>query len=109
MSLPKCVYCGERAANGSRGLCKPCWSVPEIKQWYPPKSTNSGNSRPEPTAEQLDALIASRLPTMPGKYHNDGDAVETHRHVPLVGQILVRALGWHSRGRRVNRKKARTW
>lgn len=59
MSKPLCVHCGWRVSKARR-LCEPCHRDKAIRAQYPRKDNYD-----EPTQEEVDALIAKWLPTMP--------------------------------------------
>lgn len=64
---PVCRHCRDRIAQpGKRGLCHVCFPDKSIRDKYSvdPKCGHSGDYH-EPTMEELDALIAQQLPTMP--------------------------------------------
>ncbi len=62
---PTCANCKRPLyCLHARGLCRPCYDHPAIRNRHP-KAKTGPKADEEPTAEYLDALIASRLKTMP--------------------------------------------
>ena len=70
MSL--CLHCQHRNANASRGLCRYCYRVPEIRQQYPvlSKWVSGAGEFHEPTAEELEATIAEQRANLPDWWHD---------------------------------------
>lgn len=75
-----CRHCSKKKVNRPRGLCWTCWHDPAVRFLYPVGSANPATARyvpktrgglgreavdDEPTEEELDAMIAEQLPTMP--------------------------------------------
>ena len=69
----KCKRCNHENKVLRRGLCKACWLDPAIRCQYGRARYTAGRamSHDEPTEAELDALIASRYATMPGR--RDGE------------------------------------
>jgi hypothetical protein len=67
MTLPLCLHCNVRKGCRPRGLCPKCFDDVEIRCLYQLRN-GSRDVKPakEPTMQELDAMIAERLPTMPG-------------------------------------------
>lgn len=58
----KCKHCLRvKASPGRRGLCRHCAKRPELESLYPKLSNGGRQERHEPTAEEIDALIAEQL------------------------------------------------
>lgn len=55
-----CRHCETYVVSRSRGLCHRCYYRREIRDLYPAQWTPR-----EETMEDLDRLVAERLPTMP--------------------------------------------
>jgi len=51
-----CIHCREERPLRARGLCSPCYELPDIRAMYPPKIIKGNN----PTLAGLDALVAER-------------------------------------------------
>lgn len=67
MSKPRrspCRHCAKPLYVHSRGLCKTCWSDLEVRENFPPlmKIIQADD---EPTHEEVEAMVAEQLPTMP--------------------------------------------
>jgi len=60
-----CRHCHEEKKRYGRGLCNECYKDPEIRAKYA-RLKESANIDHEPTDEEVEAMIAERLPTMPG-------------------------------------------
>ncbi len=61
VEVKKCVYCGTRKATKPRGLCDKHYAILSIRNLYPAKTA----IRNPETMEELEALIAKWMPTMP--------------------------------------------
>jgi len=91
--MKRCLHCGVRKAK-ARGLCEHCYENREIRAQYPtlyPGNYCAGGN--EPTEEELDVLIAERLPTMPPAPKTGPDA---HRQFTPDEQ-LARSAVWRRR------------
>lgn len=68
-----CKRCNRVNKVLRRGLCKSCWTDPEIRVKY--GRARYTETRPisheDPTEAELDALIASRYATMPGRRESE--------------------------------------
>lgn len=65
-----CKHCSKWRMIEGRKLCCSCYKNAAIRAQYPAESRinrNRQNGSPEPTEAELDALIAERRATMPGK------------------------------------------
>jgi hypothetical protein len=61
----RCVHCRARkGVPAQRMLCRACYAHRGVRVLYPPPP-RAKPEKPEPTAEELDALVASRYATMP--------------------------------------------
>lgn len=75
-----CRHCSACVVSRPRGLCWHCWHDPAVRYLYPAGSANPATARyvpkifgglgreavdGEPTMEELEAMIAEQLPTMP--------------------------------------------
>lgn len=64
-----CRHCRRERGEYSRKLCSDCFHDPDILKLYPAKiRTESYKTWPrgyEPTMEEVEAMIAEQLPTMP--------------------------------------------
>lgn len=68
MSL--CRHCRRRKANRARGLCWTCDQTPAVRALYPVTSKydplrNKLERHVEPTAEEIDALVAEQMKNLP--------------------------------------------
>lgn len=91
-----CKHCRERNAQKyKRGLCSRCYWSPEIRDRYRVRAANKPKDDDGPTMEELEALIAERLPTMPQE-----PRYERGRTLP---QVVARGRGVQARERRRDR------
>lgn len=66
LEAKRCRHCNEViTARAGRGLCRPCWDIPEIKEKYPPVAPFGGNTRQNgPTREDRINLLKERHEAM---------------------------------------------
>lgn len=71
----QCLNCEKRdAVYGMKGLCRKCHAIPAVRAKYPKlPSTKPCNTTgtAEPTMEQLDALIAEQMESLPEWWDKD--------------------------------------
>lgn len=68
-----CRHCQRNVVDYSRGLCKKCFQNVGLRNRYPAggRGSRSPAWEHEPSAEELEILIAQQLPTMPGRRKGD--------------------------------------
>lgn len=72
-----CRHCQKRNVNRPRGLCWSCYHDPAILPLYPPSSKYAPLSwLPEPTEEELDAIIAEQMQCLPAWWERSGQIAE---------------------------------
>ncbi len=81
-----CRHCGKPLYVHSRGMCKTCWCNKEIRANYPPlmKIIQADD---EPTHEEVEAMVAEQLPTMPKEqgWSSFGDVGEPPPRIRRIG------------------------
>jgi hypothetical protein len=95
---PFCAGCGLSKINRPRGLCWHCYYTPGVRARFARGSANPATAKyvthgPEPTAEEVEAMVAEQLPTMP-----TGGPGEAPKPPPR-----------ESRGTLADRRVERTW
>ena len=60
---PLCRHCSQPKVNRPRGLCWSCYYTPGVKELYPPTSKYAPTG--EPTAAEVEALIAEQSANLP--------------------------------------------
>lgn len=63
-----CVHCRKLLVISARGLCSACYHKPAVRTLYLTRRTVPPDAgKPEPTAAELDALVAAQQATMPAE------------------------------------------
>lgn len=99
--LQPCIHCKKRKQQpGRRDLCSVCYKNSLIRMQYPKRQWQRMPEyidRDEPTEEELDKMIAERLPTMPRKTIEEmlEDREYTTRMEPYRIPI-IRVVGRHN-------------
>lgn len=91
-----CLHCLKPSVLVGRALCSNCYRKPQVKRLYPTLN-NSGRRSDRGdrmTEEQLDALIAKWLPSMPG---NDEPVARGDPEPPPIVKRLNEARRWGRR------------
>lgn len=104
-TLPMCRSCHERnALKGKRGLCWRCYKSAD-RSLFPLDPDCGHNGEPEPTAEELEAIIAERMQNLPKWWHHkqaahgDGEMPRALPHAVSRGRVInVREL-WSGKRR----------
>lgn len=86
-----CLHCGKRLPVMARGLCQRCYKDKAVRVLYPPAVRRYTPPAREATEEELDALVESRRPTMPGR-----DPGEAEAEPPPCAAFVVRRLYRHN-------------
>ena len=67
MNRPMCVHCGRGRGTRPRDLCSKCFNDLTVRECYKTRDgRRPSNKNNEPTAEEIEVMIAEQLPTMPG-------------------------------------------
>jgi len=69
-----CRHCMKNRADRPRGLCGACYYTPEILAQYP--SANPSCVAPEPTAEEIEQLVAEQMACLPDWWPKNGQQDE---------------------------------
>ena len=62
-----CRHCGEHRREHARGLCQPCHRTPGVRDKYESRQGKVNQFR-EPTAAEVEAMIAERMANLPAWY-----------------------------------------
>jgi hypothetical protein len=88
-----CRHCDRECEGFSRGLCRPCWRKKDIRDLHPMEIRQTAGIRhsdEDATEAELDALIESRRPTMPGGDMREPQLLDVPRCVAAGKGISVR-------------------
>lgn len=86
-----CLHCKAHRRSRPRGLCLRCFKDPAVKAQYPRlRETN----KPEPTAEELEIIIAEQWKNLPAWWSLSAEKVQQPRseRLPRVFSIVKGAF-----------------
>ena len=94
-SRPACHHCRERNGHAcKRGLCTRCHGIKAVRDLYRVRAANKVEDM-GPTMEELDALIAEQLPTMPNE-------PKDRSRLKILPLAVARGRGLQARQRRID-------
>lgn len=71
-TTPKCQHC-DNPGTRPRGLCVRCYNNPRIRQQYPSTSKFSRRMDHEPTAEEVERMVAEQMENLPDWWPAPGE------------------------------------
>jgi hypothetical protein len=97
-AIKTCLHCERERYIQGRGLCGTCHGKPEVRDRYAPSHHGRIGDWSEPTAEELDRMIAEQLTDLPAWWHAEERRKVAECRPPGPPKILLNLYA--SRGSR---------